>query len=58
MIDYNTVDDINSFEAGEMDPEQIRVFFRGIAESGLLWELQGAYQRRYADLMAAGELYK
>lgn len=39
------VDDIIKYENGEMDEEETIAFFKELLRTGLLWQLQGHYQR-------------
>lgn len=41
---------IIAFEMGELDDEQVIELFENLRDSGILWQLQGAYQRMAADL--------
>lgn len=48
------VNDIIAFENGEMDEEQTFEFFQGMINSGVVWELQGAYGRTAKALIENG----
>lgn len=50
------VDQIIAWEQGDMSAEEERTFFQDLVDSGLAWELQGAYGRRAADLIADGAI--
>ena len=41
----DTVDKIIQYEAGEMTSEEEVEFFQDLIDSGVLWQLQGHYQR-------------
>jgi len=49
------ITDIIDFESGEMDEEQVAEFFQGMINSGVVWQLQGAYGRTAVALIEAGE---
>jgi len=52
--DYDSVDAIMRYEAGELDePETIRLF-QHLVNNGLAWKLQGSYGRHARDLLKAG----
>lgn len=38
-------DRIIAYEMGELTEEEVIQFFQDLADTGLLWQLQGAYQR-------------
>ena len=51
----NTIDKIVAYENGEMeDPQETVQFFQEIINSGLIWQLQGHYQRTAKSLIEAG----
>ncbi len=43
-----------AYEAGELDGEEIADGFQHLIDSGLAWQLQGAYGRMASTLIAAG----
>jgi len=49
------VNDIIDFENGEMDHEDMIEFFQGMINSGVVWQLQGAYGRTAVALIEAGD---
>ena len=49
------ITDIIDFESGEMDEEAVPEFFQGMINSGIVWQLQGAYGRTAMSLIEAGE---
>ena len=49
------VEKIIAYENGEMEDErEIVEFFQEIIDSGLIWQLQGHYQRTAKSLIDAG----
>jgi hypothetical protein len=52
MVTDDIVGKIIEFENGEMTLEEVVTFFTELRDSGLLWKLQGFYQRTYAQLIA------
>jgi hypothetical protein len=50
------VDKIIDFENGDMDPSMTVIFFGELIKTGLVWELQGSYQRIARRLIEAGVL--
>ena len=48
------VDNIISYENGEMSEEEIIVFFQGLVNNGLAWSLQGSYGRMAKSLIEEG----
>jgi hypothetical protein len=51
-----SVDDIMRYEDGEMEEDETVVFFQGLVDSGLAWQLQGHYGRTAAALIEAGKV--
>jgi hypothetical protein len=50
----NTIEKIIAYENGEMeDPQETVQFFQEIINSGLIWQLQGHYQRTAKSLIEA-----
>ena len=47
-----SVDDIIRYEGGEMDSNEIVVFFAGMIKTGVCWKLQGSYGRTAAHLIS------
>jgi hypothetical protein len=48
------VDKIIDYESGMMEEEEIIEFFQELVDSGMAWQLQGAYGRMAAALIEAG----
>ena len=48
------VDKIMSFEAGEMEEEEMVEFFQELIDNGMAWTLQGSYGRMASSLIDAG----
>lgn len=48
------IDDIMKFESGEMWQDELVVFFQGMIDSGVVWQLQGFYGRTAMDLINDG----
>lgn len=48
------VDDVMAWEQGEMSEEDEVVFFQGLIDSGMAWQLQGTYGRTAQGLIDAG----
>lgn len=51
------VNDIMAFESGAMDYDEMVAFFQKLVDTGLVWSLQGMYQRTAFDLLRAGEIH-
>ncbi len=49
------ISDIIDFENGDMDEERMVEFFQDMINSGVVWQLQGAYGRTAVALIEAGE---
>ena len=43
-----------AYERGELDEEQTRAFFQQLLNTGLIFDLQGSYQRVATGLLEAG----
>lgn len=50
------VDEIMRYEDGEMQEDEMVVFFQSLVDSGLAWQLQGHYGRTAAALIEAGQV--
>jgi hypothetical protein len=48
------ITDINRYESGQMDEEEVVNFFQDLYDSGVWHQLQGSYQRTMNDLVQAG----
>jgi hypothetical protein len=46
--------DIIDYENGDMDESRIPIFFQGMIDSGIVWDLQGHYGRTATDLINSG----
>ena len=44
------------YESGEMDEEEVLDFFQKLVDTGLVWELQGSYQRTAINLIYSGDI--
>lgn len=51
MININ---DIMSYENGEMEEEEVIEFFQGLINNGMAWTLQGSYGRMAMRLVEDG----
>lgn len=50
----NLVDSIIRFESGELQESEIIDLFQGLIDSGMAWQLQGAYGRTAKTLIDLG----
>jgi hypothetical protein len=50
----NLAYDIIAFENGELDDEQIVTLFQALCDTGMIYDLQGSYQRVAEQLIAEG----
>ena len=53
-VNQNLVMDICDYESGEMEEEEVVIFFQGLIDNGLAWTLQGSYGRTAMQLIEAG----
>ena len=53
---YDVTGNIIAFESGELDNEQVFELFQYLVDSGIIYQLQGSYQRMAQGLIAAGEV--
>ena len=51
----DTVDEILSYEAGELGMEDTIILFQKLINTGLVWKLQGHYGRTARALIDTGE---
>ena len=49
-----SVNDVIAYENGEMDESEAIEFFQGMINSGVVWQLQGAYGRTAMSLIEVG----
>ena len=52
----DVVGKIMSFEEGELDNEEVFALFQFLLDSGMIYSLQGSYQRMAEDLILAGKV--
>ncbi len=45
---------IMAFEQGELENEEVYALFQFLLDSGMIYSLQGSYQRMAEDLLLAG----
>ena len=50
----NYTDYIISYEQGELDMDDTVILFEYLYETGILWQLQGSYQRAWRAMQEAG----
>lgn len=53
-IEQDMLDKIIAFEQGELTSTEVIDLFQKLVDSGLAWELQGAYGRMAMQLMEQG----
>ena len=51
------VSQIMAYEDGTMPDEDVVPFFQRLIDTGVVWHLQGSYQREAMRLCAAGECH-
>lgn len=57
MSDLEVVDKIISYEQGELIYEQTIDFFQFLVDTGLIYDLQGHYQRNAKYLLQEGIIF-
>ena len=50
----DTVSQIMAYESGEMEQSEVVAFFQFLLDSGMIYSLQGSYQRTAQQLIDAG----
>ena len=50
----DTVSQIMAYENGEMEQSEMIAFFQFLLDSGMIYSLQGSYQRTAQQLIEAG----
>ena len=50
----DTVSQIMAYESGEMEQPEMIAFFQFLLDSGMIYSLQGSYQRTAQQLLDAG----
>jgi hypothetical protein len=53
MTVFPTVDEFDAYETGLMNEEEVVDFFQRLVDSGVVWQLQGHYQRQLRTLVQA-----
>ena len=56
MRDSDIVGQIMAFERGELENTEVYALFQSLVDSGMIYSLQGSYQRVAQDLLLAGEI--
>ena len=51
------VGQIMAFEQGELDNDEVYSLFQFLLDSGMIYSLQGSYQRMAEDLLLAGVIH-
>ena len=46
-------EEISRYESGQMTEEEAINFFQDLVDSGIIWQLQGSYQREAVRLLNA-----
>jgi hypothetical protein len=54
----NIVDKIMDFEQGNLNEDELIDFFQELINTGIVWKLQGMYQRTAYALIEAGLCYR
>ena len=52
--DYDSLSAMIAWEQSDLSPEGTIKLFQYLIDTGMAWQLQGAYGRYAADLIAAG----
>ncbi len=52
--EFDLVDALMRYEDGEMTQEETVELFQAMINTGMVWQLQGTYQRTANDLIQAG----
>ena len=47
---------IMAFESGELQNDEVYALFQFLLDSGMIYSLQGSYQRMAEDLLIAGKI--
>lgn len=45
-----------AYESGDLDFDETIELFEELYETGMLWQLQGSYQRAFMDMVQAGHI--
>lgn len=56
MKAYDTLGGIMAYEGGEMDEDEVIIFFQHLVDTGMAWTLQGSYGRTAAALIRNGDV--
>ncbi len=54
---FNIVDFITEYESGQLDENAIIEGFQALIDNGIVWRLQGHYQRTASNLIESGLCY-
>lgn len=54
MSDFDIVDFVMDFEAGNLTTQEVADGFQHLIDTGIVWNLQGFYGRTAIDLIDAG----
>lgn len=51
---FDVVGQITAFEEGQLNEAEVAELFQYLADTGIIWSLQGSYQRALSELVALG----
>lgn len=54
MTTMPDIDKIIAFENGELDNDEVLMFFADLITTGVVWQLQGSYGRTATELIEGG----
>jgi hypothetical protein len=58
MKKFDVVDAIMAYEEGSLDEEGVVELYQHLIDTGIIYSLQGFYQRTAADLLKAGLVHR
>jgi hypothetical protein len=52
-----SIERLMAYEDGQLDEQETIEFFQDLVDSGIVWQLQGHYQRMANALIASGQVH-
>lgn len=58
ITNYDVVGQMMAYEEGKLDDQAVVNLFQNLVDTGMVWSLQGSYQRMANRLIKAGKVHQ